>query len=90
MAEGGFTRDESWEELGTSLLLPPWFEEQREKIVAMLEPVTVPEENMPTAAGVAALQAATKRSGGSSVATARSGAVQASQRTAATFIGGDQ
>ena len=25
-AEGGFTRDEPWEELGTSLLLPPWFE----------------------------------------------------------------
>jgi glyoxalase family protein len=90
MAEGGFTRDEPWEELGTSLLLPPWFEEQREKIVAMLEPVTVPEENLPTAAGVAALQAATKRSGGSSVATARSGAAQASQRTAATFIGGDK
>ena len=89
-AEGGFTRDEAWEELGTSLLLPPWFEEQREKIVAMLEPVTVPEENLPTAVGVAARQATTKRSGGSSVATERSGAVQASRRTAATFIGGDK
>ncbi len=88
-AEGGFTRDEPWEELGTSLLLPPWFEEQRATIVSMLEPITVPEENMPTAAGVAARQATTKRSGGSTVATERSGA-QASRRTAATFIGGDK
>jgi hypothetical protein len=54
----------------------------------MLEPVRVPEENLPTAAGVAARQATTKRSGGSDVATARSGAV-ASRRTEATFIGGD-
>ena len=35
-AEGGFTRDEDWENLGTSLLLPPWFEAQREQIVKML------------------------------------------------------
>ena len=89
-AEGGFTRDEPWEELGTSLLLPPWFEEQRQTIVQMLEPITVPEENMPTAAGVAARQATTRRSGGSTVATERSGATQASRRTAATFIGGDK
>jgi glyoxalase family protein len=42
-AEGGFTRDEAWEDLGTSLLLPPWFEDQRRSIVAMLEPIQVPE-----------------------------------------------
>jgi glyoxalase family protein len=42
-ADGGFTPDEAWEKLGTSLLLPPWFEEQRESIVAMLEPIEVPE-----------------------------------------------
>ena len=90
-AEGGFTRDESWEELGSSLLLPPWFEHQRQQIVQMLEPITVPEENLPTEAGIAARQAAVKRSGGSTTATARSGAkVAASQRTAATFIGGDK
>src|SRR5688500_12118600 len=35
-ADGGFTRDEAWENLGTSLLLPPWFEDQRSKIVQML------------------------------------------------------
>ena len=46
-AEGGFTRDEAWDDLGTSLLLPPWFEDRREAIVGMLEPVTVPEENRP-------------------------------------------
>lgn len=89
-AEGGFTRDEPWEELGSSLLLPPWFEHQRAEIVKMLEPISVPEENQPTAAGIAARQATIKRSGGSTTATARSGAAQASQRRDATFIGGDR
>jgi glyoxalase family protein len=90
-AEGGFTRDEPWEELGSSLLLPPWFEHQRAEIVKMLEPITVPEENLPTPAGIAARQAAVSRSGGSTTATARSGAtVAASQRRDATFIGGDR
>ena len=89
-AEGGFTRDEPWEDLGTSLLLPPWFEAQRETIVKMLEPITVPEENLPTAAGVAARSATISRSGSSTTATARSGAGEASRRTAATFIGGDK
>jgi len=89
-AEGGFTRDEPWEELGTHLLLPPWFEKERSNIVKMLESITVPEENQPTEAGVAARAATVTRSGGSKTATARSGAVAASQRTAATFIGGDK
>jgi len=44
---GGFYQDESPEELGTKLHLPPWFEEQREAIVSQLEPITVPEENRP-------------------------------------------
>jgi glyoxalase family protein len=90
-AEGGFTRDEPWEELGSSLLLPPWFEHQRDEIVKMLEPITVPEENLPTPAGIAARQATISRSGSSTTATARSGAVvAASQRRDATFIGGDK
>lgn len=89
-AEGGFTRDEPWEELGTSLLLPPWFEAQRANIVQMLEPIAVPEENLPTAAGVAARSATISRSGSSTTATARSGAAAASRRTDATFIGGDK
>jgi glyoxalase family protein len=88
-AEGGFTRDEAWEDLGTSLLLPPWFEAQRPTIEKMLDPIAVPEENQPSAAGVAARAATIKRSGSSTTATARSGAAEASRRTAATFIGGD-
>ena len=44
---GGFYQDEAPEELGTKLHLPPWYEDQREKIVAQLEPITVPEENRP-------------------------------------------
>ncbi len=43
----GFYQDESFEELGTKLHLPPWYEEQRDAIVAMLEPIVVPEENRP-------------------------------------------
>src|SRR5215213_153601 len=90
-AEVGFARDEPWEELGINLLLPPWFEHQRAEIVKMLEPITVPEENLPTSAGIAARQAAVSRSGGSTTATERSGAaVLASQRRDATFIGGDK
>ena len=44
---GGFYQDEAPDELGTHLLLPPWFEDQRAAIVAQLEPITVPEENRP-------------------------------------------
>lgn len=44
---GGFYKDESPDDLGTRLLLPPWYEDQREAIVARLEPITVPEENRP-------------------------------------------
>ncbi len=46
-APGAFARDEGINELGTHLLLPPWFEEKREEIVAMLEPIQVPEGNLP-------------------------------------------
>jgi glyoxalase family protein len=42
---GGFFQDESPEELGTRLNLPPWYESQRAEILARLEPVTVPAEN---------------------------------------------
>jgi glyoxalase family protein len=44
---GGFYQDEAPEQLGTTLLLPPWYEDQRAAIVAQLEPITVPEENRP-------------------------------------------
>jgi hypothetical protein len=56
----------------------------------MLDPITVPEENLPTAAGMAARAATVSRSGASATATARSGAPAASRRTEATFIGGDR
>jgi glyoxalase family protein len=44
-APGAFAKDEPYQEMGTSLLLPPWFEAQRKEIEAMLEPVTVPKAN---------------------------------------------
>jgi glyoxalase family protein len=46
-APGAFARDEAPSELGTHLLLPPWFEEKRAEILAMLEPIRVPENNQP-------------------------------------------
>ncbi|HXA65555.1 MAG TPA: VOC family protein [Bryobacteraceae bacterium] len=46
-APGGFARDEPYEQLGTHMLLPPWFEERRAEIMAMLEPIKVPEFNGP-------------------------------------------
>ena len=42
-APGGFARDEPFMQLGSSLLLPPWFEHRREEIVKMLEPIQLPE-----------------------------------------------
>jgi len=46
-APGSFARDEPYDQLGTHMLLPPWFEERRAEIMAMLEPITVPEFNGP-------------------------------------------
>ena len=45
---GGFYQDESFDELGTKLHLPPWYEDQREAIVAMLEPIVVPDAGRPS------------------------------------------
>lgn len=39
----GFAIDEPEDKLGHELLLPPWFEDRREEIVAALEPIQVPE-----------------------------------------------
>ena len=50
-AAGGFARDEPFDELGTRMLLPPWFEHRRQEIMAMLEPIKVPEFNQPVVAG---------------------------------------
>lgn len=51
-AQGGFYRDESPDDLGTRLNLPPWYESQRAEILSMLEPVVLPEANRPGRDGV--------------------------------------
>jgi glyoxalase family protein len=84
-AEGGFARDESWDELGMSLLLPPWFEHERERIMAMLEPIVVPEANRPKDVKV---QAAPPTQPKPETAAKDSGI--AASRRSATFIGGDR
>jgi glyoxalase family protein len=83
-AEGGFFRDEPADQLGMSLLLPPWFEHEREKIVAMLEPIVVPEANRPKAG--ARVGAAPSPQPGAAASAPDVG----SRRTDATFIGGDR
>jgi glyoxalase family protein len=83
-AEGGFARDEPADKLGTSLLLPPWFEEKRAEIVAMLEPIRVPEYNGPVTRGAAAPGV-----GPSAATPAKPSEVTMSRRDA-TFIGGDK
>ncbi len=46
-APGGFAKDEAFNQLGSHLLLPPWFEHRREEILAMLEPIKPPEFHAP-------------------------------------------
>jgi glyoxalase family protein len=58
-AEGGFARDEPYDALGHAMLLPPWFEERRDEIMAMLEPITIPENNFPTQVEAIKVSAAT-------------------------------
>ncbi len=76
----GFAVDEPADQLGQSLLLPPWFESRRAEIEAMLDPIKVPESNFPGGTKKAARKPA--------VAPAPS-AGGASRRTSAVFIGGD-
>jgi glyoxalase family protein len=80
----GFAVDEPADQLGTSLLLPPWFEARRPEIEAMLEPITVPEGNLPKGAKKAPLPAPAAPSAAEQPASA------ASRRTSAVFIGGDK
>lgn len=42
----GFATDEPLDDLGQSLMLPPWFESRREEIVAPLEKITVPAKRI--------------------------------------------
>ena len=85
-APEGFAKDEPIDRLGMELLLPPWFEQRRDEIVAMLEPITVPEANRPAGAPVAG---STRPVKASEHATASPGGVAPSRRTSAEFIGGD-
>ena len=83
-AEGAFLKDESYEELGTHLLLPPWFEHERARIVAMLEPIVVPEANRPKS-GVKGPVLVPKPD-----VPKTDPNIAVSRRTDATFIGGDR
>jgi glyoxalase family protein len=80
----GFAVDEPEDQLGKSLLLPPWFEARRPEIMKMLEPIRVPENNfrstgrkIPVATPALAAASAAQPAGGPS------------RRTSAVFIGGD-
>jgi glyoxalase family protein len=81
---GGFSVDEPYDQLGSQLLLPPWFEHQRPEILKMLDPIKVPEAN----GAVAARPPAQSAPGAPSPAA--SSASGASKRTSATFVGGDK
>ena len=82
---GGFSVDEPYDQLGSQLLLPPWFEHQRPEILKMLDPIKVPESNRAVAAKPPAQSAPVA----AAPAPAES-ASAASRRTSATFVGGDK
>jgi glyoxalase family protein len=83
----GFAVDEPADQLGQSLLLPPWFEERRAEIEAMLEPIRVPESNFPGGIKKPAVKVPVTAA---PAAAAESSAGGASRRTSAVFIGGDK
>ena len=83
----GFAVDEPADQLGQSLLLPPWFEHRRAEIEAMLEPIKVPESNFP---GGIKKSAAKPGPAPAQVPAAEQPGGGASRRTSAVFIGGDK
>jgi glyoxalase family protein len=83
----GFAVDEPADQLGQSLLLPPWFEQRRAEIEAMLEPIKVPESNFRGGIkkpGVKVPEAAASETAPEAVAGGPS------RRTSAVFIAGDK
>ncbi|MGH9718259.1 MAG: VOC family protein [Candidatus Acidiferrales bacterium] len=86
----GFSVDEPADQLGTSLLLPPWFESRRAEVEAMLEPITVPEGNLPPGSRKAPVKAPTAAKTAAGAAEQPAGGNAASRRTSAVFIGGDK
>ena len=83
----GFAVDEPADQLGQSLLLPPWFEQRRAEIEAMLEPIRVPESNFPGGIKKPAVKVPVTAA---PAAATESSAGGASRRTGAVFIGGDK
>jgi len=83
----GFAVDEPEDQLGQSLLLPPWFEQRRAEIEAMLEPIKVPESNFPGGVKKPAVKIPVAAA---SASAAEQPAGGASRRTSAVFIGGDK
>ncbi len=86
----GFSVDEPADQLGTSLLLPPWFESRRAEVEAMLEPIKVPERNMPSGARKVPVNAPAPAKAAANAAEQPAGGMAASRRTSAVFIGGDK
>lgn len=86
----GFAVDEPADQLGTSLLLPPWFESRRKEVEAMLEPITVPEGNLPPGARKIPVNAPAPAEAATSAAEQPTSGSTASRRTSAVFIGGDK
>ncbi len=82
----GFAVDEPADQLGQSLLLPPWFEPRRAEIEAMLEPIKVPDTNFPQGRKAPVKVPVQAQASGDAAA----GASGASRRTSAVFIGGDK
>src|SRR5262249_8797342 len=85
-AVGGFARDEPADRLGFELLLPPWFEEKRAEIVAMLDPIVVPESNRAAGKAGVSLKDADK----SAVAAADASSKGSHRATGNEFVGGDK
>jgi glyoxalase family protein len=84
----GFAVDEPADQLGQSLLLPPWFEHRRAEIEAMLEPIRVPEGNFPGGIKKPPLKVPVAEA--PPTAAEPSSATAPSRRTSAVFIGGDK
>src|SRR5580698_6010608 len=80
-APGAFARDEAPDQLGKNMLLPPWFESRRAEIMAMLEPIIVPESNRPVNFPPVSTPAALPE-------TAQPSTGPAPSRRAPVFIGG--
>ena len=63
------------------MLLPPWFEEKRAEIMAMLDPIVVPEGNIPKDA---------KKVAAAALPDSPDMSAAAVSRRKAEFIGGDK